>query len=204
MMSDLFRRLGRVAAAFGLAASLAACATLGAGEAPSDIYDLTAPSSFEGLKGRSGVQLLIPTPSAIEALSSPRIAVRPEPTRIAYYPGAVWSDTLPAMLQAKVVRAFENAGRMRAVGRPGESLAIDYQVIIDVRAFEMDVADGRKARVELGVKLLDDRNGRVRASRVFRAEVAGAADRADAAVAALDAASRQVITEVVIWTASTI
>jgi cholesterol transport system auxiliary component len=182
---------------------LPGCGTFfgGGGPAP-EIFDLTAPTVFDG-RGRSRAQLLVPAPAAVAALSSTRIAVRPDPARIAYYPGAVWSDELPALVQLKLVRAFENSGRAQAAARPGESLAIDYQVIIDIRAFEIDIEAG-VAHVELGVKLLDDTNGRVRASRVVTVRVPARADAAPEAVAALNAAADQALSEVVNWTVSTI
>jgi cholesterol transport system auxiliary component len=191
-----------LAAAVALA-GLGGCSTLvgSSGPAP-DIFDLTAPAAFEG--GReTGAQLLVPTPVSVDALAGNRIAVRPDPGRIAYFPAAVWSDELPTLLQFKLVRAFENSGRARAVGRPGESLAIDYQVLVDIRAFEIDVSGGG-AHVELGVKLLDDRTGRVRASRVFDARSAGGTGGAEGAVEALDRATDEVLRAVVDWTGRTI
>lgn len=192
-----------VAAAAMLA--LAGCSTLiGAGGPPPAIFDLAAPATFAA-GGSTSAQLLVPPPSAVAALASNRIAVRPDPAQIAYYPAAVWSDELPAMLQLALVRAFENSGRVRAVGKPGDSLAIDYQVLVDVRAFEIDVAGTDSARVVLGVKLLDDRTGRVRATRLVEATVpAGGTSSAEDAVAALDAAAGAAVSELVVWTAETL
>lgn len=194
------RRLGFSAlTAFGLAA----CSTLGGGGAP-DIYDLNAPSAFADVTGRTSAQLLVPVPSALDALATNRVVVRPTTGQIAYYPKTTWSDELPALVQTKLVRAFENSGRAKAVGRPGESLAIDYQVIVDIRAFELDVAAGRSAHVALGVKLLDDRTGKVRATRIFDVSVPARTDSATDAVTALDEAAGKVFTEIVDWTATVI
>jgi cholesterol transport system auxiliary component len=187
-----------------LAAALAGCSTLlgGGGKAP-DVYDLTAPVDFKGLRGRTGAQLLVPVPTALEALATGRVVVRQDGSQLSYYPGISWSDDLPALVQTKLIRAFENSGRAKAVGRPGESLAIDYQVIVDIRAFELDSA-GRTAHVELGVKLLDDRTGKVRATKIVDARVPAGSDAATAVVQAIDAAAGKALTEVVTWTAATI
>jgi cholesterol transport system auxiliary component len=198
-------RLTAVVAAMLLAGFVGGCSTLlggGGGKAP-DIYDLSAPTSFDGIRGRTGAQLLVPVPAAIDALATPRLVVRQDGAQLAYYPGLTWSDDLPALVQAKLVRAFENSGRAKAVGRPGESLAIDYQVIVDIRSFELE-ADARTAHVELGVKLLDDRTGKVRATKVFDARVPAASDAAAEVVKAIDAAAGQAFTELVLWTAATI
>jgi cholesterol transport system auxiliary component len=197
------RRVSRlIGPALGLL--LSGCSTLiGAGGPPPDIYDLTSPAATDGTGGRVGAQLLVPPPGTVGALSSNRIAVRPDPARIAYYPGGVWSDELPALVQLKLVRAFENSGRARAVGRPGESLAIDFQVIVDIRAFEIDAATDT-AHVELGVKLLDDSNGRVRATHRVDVRIPAATTTVDDAVASLDRAAGQALSEVVDWTATTL
>jgi cholesterol transport system auxiliary component len=196
-------RAGPAIALFAVVAILGGCSTLvGSGGPVSDIYDLAAPAEFESGR-RTNAQLLVPPPSSVDALSGNRIAVRPDPIRIAYFPRAVWSDELPSLLQIKLVRAFETSGRARAVGRPGDSLAIDYQVLVDIRAFEIDVPAGG-ARVELGVRLLDDRTGRVRATEVFSATVPGGTGAVDGAVEALDRASDQVLRAVVDWTGRTI
>jgi len=197
-------RRPRPALAVALAAALAlsGCASLG-GAKPPAIYDLSSPTDFSGLRAGTTRQLLVPVPTAIDALGSARIVVREPVGRLSYYPGATWSDELPSLVQTKLVRAFENSGRAK-VGRPGESLAIDYQVIVDVRAFELDVSQGRVAHVALGVKLLDDRTGKVRATKVFDAAVPATSDAADAVVRALDAAADRALTDVVIWTAGLI
>ena len=196
------RPLGRLAALL-LAASLSACASLGGGGDAPSIYDLTAPTDFAGVSGRAPAQLLVPAPVAVEAFASNRVVVRPAPGQISYYPGASWSDDLPTLVQTKLLRAFENSGRARAVGLPGQSLAIDYQVLIDIRAFEYDAVTDT-AHVELGAKLLDDRTGRVRATEVFSARVPASADTAPGVIAALDAASGQVFTAIVQWAAKVI
>ena len=183
---------------------LAGCSTLAGSTPAPDIYDLSAPTDFQVVNGRANAQLLVPVPSAVDALATNRVVVRQAGGQISYFAATTWSDELPSLVQIKLLRAFENSGRARAVGRPGESLAIDYQIIVDIRAFELDVAGGRQATVELGVKLLDDRTGRVRASRVFTARAPSASDQPAAAVQALDRAAGEAMREIVDWTASTI
>lgn len=195
----------RSLAALGVALALGACSTLvGASQKAPDIFDLSVPARFTGIKGRTGAQLLVPQPTAIDALGTARLLVRQAGGQLSYYPNVSWSDELPSLIQTKLVRAFENSGRAKAVGRPGESLAIDYQVIVDIRAFELDVSGARTAHVELGVKLLDDRTGKVRATRVIDARAPAPSDQAAAVVQALDQAAGEAFTELVLWTAKTI
>src|SRR5699024_7160332 len=84
-----------------------------------------------------------------------------------YLAGSQWSDRLPRMVQSKLVEAFEDTGKLGGVGRPGQGLAIDYQVVTDIRAFEVDTTKN-VANIEISVKLLNDKNGTVRAQEVFR------------------------------------
>lgn len=174
---------------------------LGSSGKPDALFDLAAPTSFDGAARRSAVQLLVPVPSASDALATARIAVRDNGGSVAYLAGVSWTDQLPPLIQTMLVRAFENSGRVRAVGKPGESLAIDDQVIVDIRAFELDVTGAPTARVALGVKLLDDRSGKVRTSRVFEVNRPAASDRPKDAIAAIDAAATAAVAEVVVWTA---
>ncbi len=191
-------------AALLLATILAGCSTLGLGPTakPDAIFDISVPTAFDGTVKKSSAQILVPTPNASDALSTSRIAVRAKGGSLSYLPGVSWSDQLPPLVQTIMVRAFENSGRVRAVGKPGESLAIDDQVIVDVRAFELDVTGSPAAHVTLGVKLLDERTGKVRATQVFDVSRPSASDRPKDAIVAIDQAASAAVSQVVAWTAS--
>ena len=72
-------------------------------------------------------------------------------------------------MQARLAETFQRSGSFGGVGKPGEGLAIDYQIIAEIRAFEVRVDGGERAEVELFVRILNDRNGVVRASKTFTA-----------------------------------
>ena len=200
------RRALRYGSAFAFALLLGGCALAGlgsSGPAP-NTYDLTAPRDFPGLKAHSGAQILIQEPIALKALDSERIVVRPNSAALEYFAGAQWSDRLPKLLQSRIAQTFENSGKVRAVGRPGEGLLIDYQLITEVREFQIDTGGSDSAVVTISAKILNDRNGRVVAGKVFSAQTAASATSADAAVAALDRALDNVLREMVAWTLSRI
>lgn len=179
---------------------LSGCAALpGGGPAPLDTYDLTTPSVTSTGGAASRTQLLIAEPSALRSLDAENIVIRTSPGSIEFLRGAQWADRLPRMVQARLADAFQATGRLGGVGRPGEGLAIDYQVVSDIRAFEVQVFGERRATVEMSVRVLNDRNGVVRATRVFRAEVPLSGSGNDAYVAALDRAHQQLATELVPW-----
>jgi cholesterol transport system auxiliary component len=185
-----------------LALTLSGCALLGGGTPQLDTYELTAPKPKEGPR-RHGVQVLIAEPSALKAFDGQNIVIRPATGVIQYLAGAQWADRLPVVVQARLTDTFQKSGRFGGVGTPGEGLAIDYQVIADIRAFEVRVGQGGVAHIELFVRVLNDRNGVVKASKTFVAEARMGGGRGnDAYVAALDAAFGQAAVEIVNWSAS--
>ncbi|TAA61519.1 ABC-type transport auxiliary lipoprotein family protein [Shinella sp. JR1-6] len=178
-----------------LATTLAAC---GSTQAKNDTFALSSVAAVEGPSAKSR-QILVPQPSALKALDSEQIVIRPSASEIQYLAGAQWSDSLSKMVQAKLVQAFENTGRLGGVGKPGEGLAIDYQIVTDIRAFEVQTAGADAAVVEISAKLLNDRNGTVRAQKVFRATVPVGGAGNPAFVKALDAAFAAVTADIVGW-----
>ena len=186
-------------AVLALGLGLGGCSLLGGGSTPVDTFDLPAPREVAAPRG-AALQILVPEPAADRALDTERMVVRPSPTEINYFAGAQWSDRLPRLVQSRLIEAFENSHRFRAAGRPGQGLLIDYQVVGEIRAFDYDVAS-KTARVELSVKLMNDKTGRVVATQVFHGEAAVAGDDARTAVAGFDQALGRVLADVVGWTA---
>jgi cholesterol transport system auxiliary component len=188
-----------ISGAVTLSILLSGCALLGGGSRPLDTYELTAPAAGDG-RGRSYRQILIAEPSALKALDGQNIVISPAPGNIQYLKGAQWADRLPKVVQARLAETFQRSGEFKGVGKPGEGLAIDYQVIVEVRAFQVRVDGGAHADVELFVRLLNDRNGTVRAEKVFTATAPVEGEGNDAYVGALDAAFGQAAVEIVDWT----
>jgi cholesterol transport system auxiliary component len=180
-----------------LALALAGCAT----STPVPTFDLTAPRNFPPHRGGTRGQLIVPEPTALAILDTERIVVRPGGDQVAQLSGAQWADRLPKLLQSRIVQAFENANRLRAVGRPGERIVADYQLVVDVRQFNLTVGSGAHAEVELSAKIVADRSGRIVAAEVFRASVPAQASEGDAAVHAIDVAFDRVATDMVLWAA---
>lgn len=187
-----------------LAFAMSGCALIGGGSTPLDTYELTAPTTSD--LRRSRVQVLIAEPSALKALDGENIVIKPSVGSIQFLKGAQWADRLPRIVQARLAETFQSSGAFSGVGRPGEGLAIDYQVVAEVRKFEVRVDGGARAEVEIFVRLLNDRNGVVKAAKVFSASapVSGGSTGNDAYVQALDAAFGAAATDVVTWAASLI
>lgn len=192
-------RAARSAVVLALAATLAGC---GSRQAANDTFSLASVPAVER-PGATNRQLLVPEPTALKTLGSDQIVVRLSRSELQYLARAQWGDNLPRMVQDRLVQTFDNTGRIR-VGKPGQGLAIDYQLITELRAFEISTDGPATAVVEIFAKLLDDRNGTVRKQQAFRAVVPVRGAGNPAFVTALDAAFARVAADIVSWTLSSI
>lgn len=182
-----------------VAGLLAGCAAVTGGQvATNDTYELAVPQVSQATAVRRGVQLLIPVPSALKAVDSENIVIKTDPLIIEYLDEAQWSDRLPSLVQQRLAAAFTNSGKFGGVGLPGQGLAIDYQLITEIRVFSVDATTGQ-ADVEISAKLLDDRDGTIIANRVFEASSAVGANGNRAFVGALNRAFAQVADDMVGW-----
>ncbi|ESZ43177.1 ABC-type transport auxiliary lipoprotein family protein [Mesorhizobium sp. M0924] len=193
---------GYKSAAVLLGLTLAGCAALGGKPAPLDTFELSAPSI--DAHGHSRRQILIAQPSALKALDSQNIVIKPSDRSIQYLKGAQWADRLPLIVQARLAETFQRSGSFAGVGKPGEGLAIDYQIIVEIRSFEVRVNGGEHAEVNLFVRILNDRNGEVRASKSFTASAPVSGSGNPAYVNALDSAFGEAAKDIVGWTDSVI
>lgn len=189
-------RFGRLCAAMLACLTVAGCA----GAAVEAIYSVAAVETAPGITGRTSAQVLIPEPRALQALDTEKIAVKPTPNTMSYYDKVAWADTAPKVFQALLLETFQNSGRVKAVGLPGESLLINYQLVTELRAFQAETFGSDRARIEVAVKLLNDRNGRVIDSQVFRTEAPTGGDTVERAAAGLEAAGQAIATEILGWT----
>ncbi|OJX99179.1 MAG: ABC transporter [Rhizobiales bacterium 63-22] len=180
---------------------LAGCGTT----RPLDTFSLSTPKPSVSTPSRRKLQLLVPTPTALKALDSENIVVSSAPDSIAYLKGAQWGDRLTNIVQSRLVQAYENTGAFGGIGRPGDGLAINYQVLTDLRRFGIKAyASPQEAVVEIAVKLMNDKNGEVRATRIFHTAVPVTGTGNAAYVRALDAAFEHTTSEIVTWTVSTL
>ncbi len=187
-------------AALGVTALLAGCAS----STPLDTFSLST-TQVQVAQKRKNVQILVPTPAALKALDSENIVIHDAPGSITYLKGAQWGDRLTNLVQARLVQAFENSNAVGGVGRPGDGLAINYQVQADLRDFGITASSSpQTARIELAVRVLNDKTGEVRATRVFTstAPVSGAGNKAY--IRALDAGFNDVTRQIVAWVVSVI
>jgi cholesterol transport system auxiliary component len=171
---------------------IAACG----GSAP-ETFDLSAASVPEAHRLRA--QIAIREPVTSLDLDSQRILVRTSPETVAYLTGAQWSDRLPTLIQTRLVQTFQNAHLLDSVGRAGAGFSSNFSLELDVRAFELD-AKRVQGVVDIAAKIVDDRGGRIVASRIFRMEQPSAGTSGVQASVALNAALSAVMTQIVAFT----
>ncbi|ASY63178.1 Membrane lipoprotein lipid attachment site containing protein USSDB6D [Sinorhizobium sojae CCBAU 05684] len=185
---------------FSMAMILAGCGTR---PAVNDTFSLAATPVVERPAATSR-QILVPEPTALRTLDSDQIVVRLSESELRFLARAQWGDRLPRIVQDRLVQTFEDTGRVGGVGKPGQGLAIDYQIITEIRAFEISTDGADTAVVEIFAKILDDRNGTVRRQRAFRAVAPVHGTSNPAFVSALDAAFAKVAADIVGWTLAAI
>ena len=193
------RRAQKVASVALLCVALSGCALLGAGKKAANTYDLLAPAQISAGQ-RTGLQIIVNTPSAVRSLESDRILVKPAASQLAYFPAAVWSDRLPRLVQARLVEAMQNSGRFRAVGDGRDKIDGDIQVLGNIRAFQIDVVEKfATAHIEIFIKLVDDKSQRTVSSKKFSAFSDASDNNTEAGIAALNKAFQKLVPQIVKW-----
>lgn len=174
---------------------LVGCALAGGSRAPTT-YDLIAPRSFAASPRAAKWQLVVAEPTAVHALETERIMVRPSSDKVSYYKGVAWSDRLPRLVQARMIESFQNSGAVKAVS----STYGEYSLATELRSFQIDVSSGKTyAEIDIFAKLVSMTSSRVVASKGFSARVAAKTDAPGDAVAALNQAFTEVVQDVNGW-----
>ena len=183
-------------------ALLAGCNLLGGADDPRETYDIIAPVR-DDVRAATEAQLLIKEPTALKTLNSDRVVLKPEPRVVTYLQDAQWVDTAPRLVQLRLIEAFENTGRTGATAQPGDGLVIDFQLVSVLRRFEIDGATN-SAVFEISIKLLSDKSGQVRETRIFTARAPVSSDESADYIRALDQAFDAGAEQIIDWVLSSI
>ncbi|WP_232630401.1 ABC-type transport auxiliary lipoprotein family protein [Methylobacterium sp. Leaf118] len=160
-------------------------------------FDLAAlpPQGRPVVSARSVVVL---EPVGLQPMEADRIIVRERGGSLSFLGGGQWADRLPRLVQTRIIQSLENTGRLRSVSRPGDKVPADFQLVSEIRAFDIDSASG-EAVVDLSAKLIADGTGRVANARIFTARVPIQKVDAQNAAVGLDTALGQVLADLVRW-----
>jgi len=173
--------------------------TMGGGTPAQKItYDLRAPqnpgTASKTIKG----QLAIPEPTAVAMLETQRFLFSPAQD----YPGfadALWADSIPKLLQARLIEGFENYDIAHAPLRVVDIGQTDFQLLIDVRRFRIATDSQPVAEIGLSARIVD-KTGKVIASRLFEDRESFDKVEPPAAVAAFNEAFGRIANEMIAWT----
>jgi phospholipid/cholesterol/gamma-HCH transport system substrate-binding protein len=169
---------------------------------PKTVYNLqaAAPPASPG-KSLNG-QLVIPEPSTVVMFDTQRILFSP-PNESPEFANSQWADTVPRLLQSRLIQSFENYDITHAPLRNSDGVEADYQLLIDIREFQVAAGSQPAAKVAFSAKLLN-KQGRVVAARVF--SKSRPVDKIEPAtvVAAFDAAFADIARDLIAWTVQTL
>ena len=165
---------------------------------PKITYDLRALQN-QGPAGKViNVQWAIPEPTAVAMLETQRFLFSPAQE----YPGfaeAMWADSLPKLIQARLIESFENYDIAHAPLRMADVGQTEFQLLIDVRRFRIAVGSGPAAEIALSARIVD-KNGKVVASRLFEESETFANVAPAEAVAAFSEAFGRIAKNAIAWT----
>jgi phospholipid/cholesterol/gamma-HCH transport system substrate-binding protein len=170
----------------------------GGGAPPQKItYDLQAPRNLGEPSGSIKGQLAVPEPTAVAMLQTQRILFSPAKE----YPGfadAIWADSIPKLIQARLIESFENYDIAHAPLRSADIGQADFQLLIDLRYFRIAVDAEPAAEIGLSARIVN-KEGKVTASRLF--EQSERLDKIEppAAVAAFNEAFGRIAKEMIVW-----
>ncbi|WP_297801120.1 ABC-type transport auxiliary lipoprotein family protein [Arenimonas sp. GDDSR-1] len=163
--------------ALAMVLPLAGCISLIKEPDPIAVYALRPQAVDAASLPEVNWSLTVIRPNSVAFLDSNRIAVRPEPNVLQVYKGANWSESLPDLVQANLVQALENSGRIKSVSRQNSGVPAEVAMLVDIRQFESVYAPGARipdAVIQMHVKVLEYPSNRVIAAQTFNAAIPAA------------------------------
>jgi phospholipid/cholesterol/gamma-HCH transport system substrate-binding protein len=161
-------------------------------------YDLRASQNLGPASKTVKGQLAIPEPTAVAMLQTQRMLFSPAKD----YPrfaDVLWADSIPKLLQARLIESFENYDIAHAPLRVADIGQTDFQLLIDVRRFRIAMDSEPTAEIELSARIVD-KNGKVIASRLFENSQKFDKVEPPAAIAAFNDAFGRIAKDMVAWT----
>ena len=172
---------------------------VGGGNKPETIsYELTAPTEFPDIAALPSGQLTVPPPTTIVALDTQRIMLRSADGLVPSFEGFRFADSIPLIVQSRLIQGFENAGDPK-VGTDTSGIAGDFQLLVNIRKFEMSTIGEPTAEVALMAKLLDT-GGSVVDAKLFAATVpVSDITKPEVIATAIDQAFGKAAADLIVW-----
>jgi phospholipid/cholesterol/gamma-HCH transport system substrate-binding protein len=125
-------------------------------------FDLRSPQNFSSSKKEIKGQIAIPLPTVEVMLATQRMLFSPSQDDPDFQTFQ-WADSIPQLLQAKLIQSFENYDIAHAPVRPIDRLEVDDQLLIDIRSFEIKTDTGLTVEIGVSARILA-KNGHLVAS----------------------------------------
>jgi phospholipid/cholesterol/gamma-HCH transport system substrate-binding protein len=168
-------------------------------EEPHGNFDLSAPATFAAPAAMPDSTLAVADPTAEVVFDGQRLLLTKGGETNPDFESLRWADSLPVVIQATIIKSFENAGYLKAT-KPIEGMAADHTLRLDIQDFSIGAdADPAVANVVLSAKILDN-NQAIKAAKVFKASVPLKDMDAKTAAGALNDAFGKVAVALVNWT----
>jgi cholesterol transport system auxiliary component len=191
-------KMSRIAAPL-LLALLAACSVLPKAETPS-IYRLPATPLARAQGEAVHWSLRIDTPQAGRMIDSPRIVVLPAGDVVSVYQGARWSDSGPVLFRNRLVDAFRDDGRVRALSNDDAALQADTSLTGNLSSFQSEYRNGQPTVViRYDAQLVRTNGMRIIAGRSFEVTEPVNGKAVPEVVSAFGRAGDALATQVVGW-----
>lgn len=196
--------MNRVFLTAGLSAVLLAGCSILPESTPVDIYRLGSPNAGEGATREFGAPtVMISLPSASRSVGGDSIMVARGDRSMAVAAGARWAAPARNMVQDYIIETFEVEAPGLAPLRPGDGIAGDYDLSIDLRDFQAEYDAGLEAaplvRVSAGARLISASRD-LQGATVAASEIRAGGNRMAEIVAAFDRATGEIASELAAWT----
>lgn len=182
----------------GAAPVLGACGIVPKVNQPLNLYSLSPKVAEIASPPPTDWQLVVATPAAGADLGTNRIALSRATNRIEYFAEGVWADAAPALVQAKLIEAFETAVPRLAVGRDAAGLKPDFILQSDLRDFQAVYAGANaEVAVKIAARLVKMPERRIMGTITAQARVPGSGGGLPGVVAAFETALGNVFAELI-------
>jgi phospholipid/cholesterol/gamma-HCH transport system substrate-binding protein len=160
-------------------------------------YDLRAAQGFAAPSKPIKGQLALPEPTAVAMLETQRMLFSPTGD-VPGFADFLWADAVPKLLQARLIESFENYDIAHAPLRTADIGQADFQLLIDVRRFQVAVDSGPTAEIGLSARIVD-KDGKVIAARLFEESEKFDKVEPQAAVAAFGEVFGRISKNIIAW-----
>jgi phospholipid/cholesterol/gamma-HCH transport system substrate-binding protein len=162
-------------------------------------YDLHAVDAFEAPSVPLMPGLAVAEPTATARLQTQRFLFVSDEAPHETFENVQWSDSLPALIQARLLQSFENYDIANAPVRP-DAVAGSRRVT-DLRQFDISGDAPASATIAISAKIIDEA-GQLKAARIFTKSVPMEALLPAKAAAAFDRAFHGIVRDLIAWTAA--